>query len=101
MAKRAKTLLGLLGQFVKLRWSETSPRMKLVGLAVLVLGSLTALQLGACFLGGCPSSASPCSSAASQTEPCPYSSRVDESAPVAAEDTASEDVPPCHRRSAD
>ena len=89
MAKRAKTLLGLLGQFVKLRWSETSPRMKLVGLAVLVLGSLTALQLGACFLGGCPSSASPCSS------------RVDESAPVAAEDTASEDVPPCHRRSAD
>lgn len=96
MVQRAKTTLGLLAQLLKVKWAGLGKRGKILLFAALVLGGLTALQLGTCLMGGCPSQQSPCSGAMQSDEPCPYSAGYEAADEAPAQ--ADEDVPPCHAR---
>lgn len=98
IVRRAKTTLGLLVQYAKLRWSRLGRGFKLLLLATLVVGGLAALQYGACLFGACPAGPcsldeQPCHGAYDSDEPCPYSGSYEAPAPE-----PSEDVPPCHAR---
>ena len=101
---RAKTLTGLVLQFIRMRWNAFGKRGKLIVLSGLVLGAVAAFQLGACYFGAC-GAASPCDAPcevgqADEDAPCPYAARAAAEAEAEALATAEddEDVPPCHRR---
>ena len=101
--RRAKTLTGLAFQALRVRWAALGSGVKTLIIVSMVLAGAATLHFGACLLGGCPSSASPCNSpcsgAAQSDEPCPYSAaRAEEAAAAQAATEPADDVPPCHRQ---
>lgn len=88
MVQRAKTLSGLILQYLGTRWAALGKVGKLLVVGGLLAFAVASLQLGACLFGGCPSARqSPCE--LRSDEPCPYA------AERAAAAERAED-PPCH-----
>lgn len=93
--QRAKTVTGLVLQYLRTRWAGLGRGGKIFLFGGLVLAAVAAYQVGGCLLGGCPASRqSPCQMSDRGDEPCPYSAR--RAAAAAEAEAADDDVPPCH-----
>lgn len=96
MVQRAKTLTGLILQYLQTRWAGLGRGAKLFLFGGLVLAAVGAYQVGSCMFGGCHAAQrSPCQmSEGGDDAPCPYAARRRAAADQA--EAADEDVPPCH-----
>ncbi|MCA9604935.1 MAG: hypothetical protein KC619_05050 [Myxococcales bacterium] len=98
MVQRAKTLTGLILQYLRTRWAGLGRGGKLFLFGGLVLAAVAAYQAGSCMLGGCHAAQqSPCQMRGDDA-PCPYAAQRAADEAAADEAAADEDVPPCHRR---